>query len=181
MRATDSFYGRLAVNGDTQAVEGSAVSYLSRRLALDSFAIAVRGDRLAQQWRGAMNGPRALIVLPTMAPIVLMMTGDPAVGREASYEVYNPQVRKIQRMTFRILAESLFTVSDSSAFDSTTARWVSAHRDTVRAWSVAPHASGFTVWVDAQGRVVSGSAPAGLRIERAAYEETFSNWRKEHQ
>jgi hypothetical protein len=92
--------------------------------------------------------------------------------------IYNPKTRAVQQITFRIRAESLFTVSDSARYDSTETRWVSAHQDTVRAWSVAPDTPGLTVWVDRQGRIVSASDSSGLHMLRASYEESFENWRK---
>jgi hypothetical protein len=120
----------------------------------------------------------APVFLPSIAPIPFMLTNDADIGREAPVWVYNPITRAAQRITFRIRAESLFTVSDSARYDSTEMQWVSAHRDTVRAWSVAPETSELTVWVDRQGRIVSAGDLSGLHMRRASYEESFENWRK---
>ena len=78
-------------------------------------------------------------------------------------------------------AESLFVVSDSAAFDSTAGRWVSARRDTLRAWRLEPEGgsadSVFGGWVDAAGRFVDASYGGGYRLRRTSYEEAALNWR----
>jgi len=180
LRTTDFFRGRLIIAGDTQEVEGSAVGFISPTMALDSFAITVGGDQTPIRIRGTPKTHVAPVYLPTFTPVTLMLTGNTAVGRSEQFWVYNPLAREVQRATLRVQAESLFTVSDSARFDSTASQWVSAHRDTVRAWSVAPPSSGYTVWVDAAGRIVSAREVGGLSLMRAAYEESFSNWRIQH-
>jgi len=181
LRSVDMFRGRLVVFGDTQSVEANATAYLSQRLSVDSFALEVGGDQRPMRLRGAPNAGGGPLFLPTQLPIALMLTGPAKVGRADSFWVYNPIARDVQRTTLRIRAESLFTVSDSAKYDSTTARWVSAHADTIRSWSVTSGASELTVWVDAQGRIVSASEPGGLRLQRTAYEQAFSNWRNRHE
>ena len=75
------------------------------------------------------------VSLPTLVPIVFMMGGSPNIGRSRSYGIYEPMGDSVARVTLRVAAESLFTVSDSATYDSTAQRWSSAHTDTVRSWS----------------------------------------------
>ncbi len=80
--------------------------------------------------------------------------------------------------TLTVRAESLFTLVDSAQFNEDKGDWVPAHSDTVRAWRVEPQsAGGFTGWVDADGRTVQSTQPAGLVLKRTAYELAFENWR----
>jgi transglutaminase-like putative cysteine protease len=77
-------------------------------------------------------------------------------------------------------AESVFVLPDSSAFDAGARRWVGARPDTVRAWRLSTAtegASGFTGWVDEQGRVVLATQVLGLTLERRPYEVAFENWK----
>jgi hypothetical protein len=61
--------------------------------------------------------------------------------------------------------------------DAVSGRFVSALRDTVRAWRVADDAdTAGGDWVDAQGRLVDATVD-GLRLRRMAYELSFENWR----
>jgi len=175
-RSTDLFQGRLMVYGDSQRVEASATAYLSPQFVLDSFALAVRGDQSPWHMRGAPPRPGPAVLLPTTAPVVFMLSGSPHVGREDSVWIYNPVAGATQRGTLRIMAESLFTIVDSAAYDSAHTEWTPAHADTIRAWSIAPPTSGLVVWVDAQGRIVSASEAGGLKLVRTAYELAFENW-----
>jgi hypothetical protein len=179
-RITDRFRGRLTVAGEPRLLEAGSIAYLSRQFVLDSFALDVRGSRRPVQVRGAI--PKApTLLLPTLIPIAFMLRGHPSSQRPRSYAMYEPIGDSVSRVTLRPAAESLFTVSDSATYDSSIRQWVSAHTDTVRSWSVAPAASGFTVWVDAQGRIVSASGPTGLHMLRTAYEIAFSNLHLRHQ
>lgn len=173
IRETDFFRGRLVIYGDTQSVEASSIAYLSRPFAMDSFTMAVGGDQRPFRVHGATRSHAVL--LPSLLPIAFMLSGDPTVGRSASYWMYNPIGGTVQPVQMRIAAESLFTVSDSAMYDSATHAWVPAHSDTVRAWSIAPPTASLTVWVDAEGRLVSASEPGGLHLIRSAYEIAFTN------
>lgn len=168
-RETGTARARTVIYGDSQTVEASERAYLSRRFVLDSFTYALGGDQGPLRIRGAPHGHVGVLV-PTLAPMALMLSGDHAVGRSEDYWIYNPLSQRVERVTLRIAAESLFRVTDSAAFDPTRNSWVPAHEDTVRAWSVTTPAHSFTAWVDAQGRVVAASEPGGLALTRTAYE-----------
>jgi hypothetical protein len=79
----------------------------------------------------------------------------------------------------RILAESLFVVTDSAVADS-SGRWFAVHRDTVRAWRLVSSGDGPAIdaWMDAQGLVVEARRPDGLLLRRTAFELAFENWRR---
>jgi len=161
--------GRVVIYGDSQTVEASERAFLSRRFVLDSFSFSLGGDQGPLRIRGAPRGTGGVLV-PSLAPIALMLSGPHRVGRSEDYWVYSPLSQQVERVTLRIAAESLFHVTDSAAFDPGRDTWIPAHEDTVRAWSVTTPVHSFTAWVDAQGRVVAASEPGGLTLTRTAYE-----------
>lgn len=175
---TERLDGAFPVAGDTLRVQGSSRTFLDRRLALDSFAIGLRGDAAPVLLRGV---PRAKsgVLTPTIVPVALMLMGEPAVGRTESFWMYNPLVRGVERVTARIAADSLFTVVDSATLDPASRRWVPARSDTVRGWSITGRSPGLTLWVDVQGRVIIAREAGGLTLTRTAYEIAFSNRRIE--
>lgn len=168
-RENGTVRGRAVIYGDSQTVEASARAFLSRRFVLDSFSFSLGGDQGPLRIRGAPRGGDGVLV-PTLAPMALMLSGPHTVGRSEDYWIYNPLSQRVERVTLRIAAESLFRVTDSAAFDPDRITWIPAHEDTVRAWSVTTPAHSFTAWVDAQGRVVAASEPGGLTLTRTAYE-----------
>jgi hypothetical protein len=159
---------RTLISGNSQSVVASSTAYLSRGLALDSFSVAVTGKHPLHD----VNAPAAHsgILLPTLAPIALMLTREPRVGFTTSSPIYNPMVGHVERVTMSIAAESLFSVVDSAVFDSAQHHWMPAHLDTVRSWKIVAPSRGIFAWVDSRGRLVAASAPGGAAIERTAYE-----------
>lgn len=166
--------GRTVIYGDSQTVEASERAFLSRRFVLDSFAFSLGGDQGPLRIRGAPHGSTDVLV-PSIAPMALMLSGPHEVGRSEDYWIYNPLSQHVERVTLRIAAESLFRVTDSAAFDPSRNIWIPAHEDTVRAWSVTTPARSFTAWVDAQGRLVAASEPGGLSLTRTAYRIAAQN------
>jgi hypothetical protein len=208
LRATYYFRGVTGIPGDSGVVEQSSVAYLSRRFVLDSVALMTNGEnqyragkagrmnrslfRIGRSYKSSLILPRALL------PVALMLSRNPTIGRSAMYWMYNPIGERVSRVTLRITAESLFTVSDSATYNAATAEWTTVHSDTVRAWSVVatgfdgrirplaaeltpligvptgrevtPTALQLSTWVDAQGRIVSATGPGGVQILRTAYE-----------
>ncbi|MCL4215351.1 MAG: transglutaminase-like domain-containing protein [Gemmatimonadales bacterium] len=140
-----------------------------------SFVLQLPGQPADSQ-RIRVGGP---ILLPTLIPAAAMLVADPAVGRTVTIASFDPRTMTTQDMKLRFTAESLFTLVDSAAYDSTRMEFVPALVDTVRAWRLAPEdAAGFTGWVDAQGRVVETTQPGGIKLRRMAYEIAFENWRR---
>lgn len=168
-RSTATMRARTVVYGDSQTVEASARAYLSRTFALDSFSLSLGGDQGPFHMWGKTRGHEG-VLLPTVLPVALMLSGDARVGRSDDFWLFNPLSQRVERVTLRITAESLFHIADSAAFDAARAAWVPAHIDTVRAWSISPPSGALTAWVDAQGRLVAASEPGGLSLTRTAYE-----------
>lgn len=117
-------------------------------------------------------------LLPGLAPIALMLTGEREVGRSQPFqllEIFSGQKRDA---TLNIRAESLFTVVDSAMYDSVATKWIPAHSDTVRAWKVETTNGDISAWVDEQGRVIESTTKSGLHFTRTAYELVFRNEEK---
>jgi hypothetical protein len=108
---------------------------------------------------------------PTLAPIQLMLSASPKIGRRQRVPVFDPTTRRVLNPELTIRAESLFTVVDSAAPDQ-SGKWVMAHRDTVRAWRLDGAPNGLTAWVDAEGRVVAATG-GGFSLTRTAFEIAF--------
>lgn len=166
VRLTDDSAG-----GGTEAV---STAYLSRAFVLDSFSISVSGtDAPFRLTASTAKGSKLL--LPSLAPIALILSGTPRVGATSEQWIYNPVAKRVQHVTLRIAAESLFTVVDSAVFDSSRNMWTPAHSDTVRSWMITTRSRTVAAWVDAHGRVVAASEPGGASLTRTAYEIAMLN------
>jgi hypothetical protein len=118
-----------------------------------------------------------VVMMPEMVPLAMILLKTPKIGRHASFTTLDPERRELRDVSLRILAESLFTVDDSARMDAMKGRFVSALRDTIRAWRVVDDADpAGGEWLDAQGRAVD-AAVNDLRLRRMAYELAFENWR----
>lgn len=120
------------------------------------------------------------VLLPTLLPLAVALGERPKTGRTYTLPVFDPMTMASKSVAVRVQAESVFVIQDSSVFDRATLRWQGALPDTVRAWKLATGAegaSGFSGWVDEQGRVVAASQVLGLTIERRPYEVAFENWK----
>lgn len=174
---------------------------LSRALAPLSFAYAVddsllplsltaraRGDSALQLnvRSGASRTPTQTVPTagraypPSAVPILVALGGQLRVGGRMAVTLFDPTAMSARPVVFRIVAESLFTLSDSAGFDRTGGRWVSAHQDTVRAWHVRPEgdSTALSGWVDAQGRMVETLFAGGYLLRRTSFEEAAENWRR---
>lgn len=200
IEVVDYFVADLPVAGRLQRASARSTVTLSRALALKSFDLSVdapganllAGGRTdgdsgvvyllsangepADSQRIAVRGP---ILLPQLIPLAAILTDPPKVGRTYTLPTFDPSTMEQRSSRLRIRAESLFTVIDSAAFDQARGVWVSALTDTIRAWRLEPAAegTGFSGWVDAQGRVVQTTQPGGITLRRMAYELAFENWR----
>ena len=165
----DIVRARALIAGDSQSFTASATAYLTRGFALDSFALSVGGARAPFRMRGKPE-PHYGVLLPSLAPIALMLMREPRVGATTQRWLFNAVARRVERVTLTIAAESLFRVVDSASFDSARRFWVAAHTDTIRAWKIATPSRAISAWVDSQGRIVSASEPGGTTLTRTAYE-----------
>lgn len=198
---TDLVLADLARNGKTQRVSARSRVVLSRALRLRRFRYelgagfapyratgTVTGDTLltlvvesgragADTQRVRIPGP---LYLPTMVPMVIALGERPAVGSTHRFLVFDPLTDSLSHVAVRVAAESLFVLPDSARWDPVAARWVSAHRGTVRSWRIVQdgtHGPGpLTGWIDGRGRMVEASPLPQFRIRRTAYEIAFENW-----
>ena len=151
------------------AARGDVVNDSVLQLAL------TMGEEVPDTQRIALSGP---MFLPMLVPLSVMLGEKPEVGNSFTFSVFDPTAMTPVNSTVKIEAESLFTVDDSASYDSTSAQWVSALRDTVRAWKlVSTSGPTFSGWVDGFGRIVEASQPGNLVMRRMAYELAFENWR----
>lgn len=194
----DELVANLTVGGVPQRATARTDVGMSRRFALRTFAVDIEGSGPALHVRGRAEGDTAIayviadtaapadtqririsgpMLLPTIVPLAAILGRTPEVGARATYRTFDPATMGSRDVTLEILAESLFVVDDSAKMDTGTGRWVSALRDTVRAWQLsAVGGDGFRGWIDAQGRVVE-TTQMGLTLRRMAYEMAFENWR----
>ena len=196
----DYFTADLPVAGRDFRASARSVITLSRGLALRSFDVQVESGVAPMSVTGSAEGDSAVvyvmtvpgqpadtqrlvvrgpILLPTLIPAVAILVGDPAVGKTVTIASFDPTTLAAHDMRLRFAAESLFTLVDSAAYDSTARQFVPALVDTVRAWHLVPEdVQGFSGWVDAQGRVVASTQAGGITLKRMAYEIAFENWRR---
>lgn len=175
---------------------------LSRALAPRRFELAVEGGAIPLRVEGVPEGDSAVVVTvasgddaatpqrvgtrgpalpPTVVPLYVALGEQRKVGGRLAVTLFDPSAMGPRDVVLRVVAESLFVVSDSAAVDAASGRWTSARRDTVRAWRVVPEgeAPQLTGWVDAQGRLVEASYPGGYLLRRTSYEEAALNWERE--
>jgi hypothetical protein len=198
IRIVDYLVADLRADGATHRAAVRITSDLSRGLRLRGFRFQLGGDAGPMDVRGSMTSDSLLtlvsivgdarpdtqqirvtspLLLPTVVPIAVALRSTPDVGDESQYTMFDPASLTPTPVTVRVVAESLFVVSDSAHFDDASQRWVSAHDDTVRAWRIEQSGTGFIGgWVDAKGRMVTTSQLGTLRLRRTAYEMAYLNW-----
>ena len=195
---TDYFVADLPVVEGTERTTGRTAVTLSRAMRLQRYVVEssaggrseirtgrVEGDSVIVATRrsgGAppdsqripMDGP---LLMPTLAPLAVALAAEPEIGREEQIALFDP-VRGTSRVaSLRIAAETLLVVDDSATFDAAGNRWVGALPVPTRAWQVAgDDSTGFSGWIDEQGRVVRGRGAHGLELVRMPYELAYQNW-----
>jgi hypothetical protein len=118
-----------------------------------------------------------LAMVPSLVPLASILDNTPRAGRRSLYRSVGNEWQGVDRRT-EIRAESLFVVDDSARMNAGSGRWVSALRDTVRAWRVVTDDDPpFDGWLDAQGRIVETTHRLGVTMRRMAFELAFENWR----
>lgn len=130
--------------------------------------------------RVKLTGP---VLLPTLVPLAVALGDRPKVGANLTLPVFDPIAMAARDVKVSVQAESVFVLQDSSVFDQSSARWLGARPDTVRAWRLATvtanGTAGFGGWVDEQGRIVLANQILGMTLERRPYEVAFENWKAE--
>ena len=189
----------LPVGGAEHRATATSDVRLSRTLALTDFQLSFDADGAPIDVSGQLVGDSALrvvvahdettadtqhvrltspVVLPTMVPIVIALGEQPEVGRTYTLSSFDPIAMAPKPLTVRVEAESSFVFADSARFDDAQRRWLTAHRESVRAWRVTTDGPTAThAWIDEQGRVVQMQHALGFTLRRTAYEIAFENWR----
>lgn len=197
---SDYFLADIPVGGAEKRAEARSVVTLTRALRLQDFQVTFESDSVPFQASGRMTSDSTLqlllgdstradtsmvalagpVLTPTLVPLAVMLTTKPKVGARTTVSVFDPLEQAAKSIAVEIIAESLFTVSDSAKLDSAAGRWVVAHEDTVRAWRIRTDGlQQFTGWVDERGDLVQAEVPGGLVLRRQAYELAVENWRIE--
>lgn len=198
--AVDFVRGAIPVGDDVLRMEARSEARFTRGLRLRDFTIRATGDLTPFTLRGVMQesedktlritaetqGSRPItqeavaarpVFTPVLSPLMLMLGEDPEIGDTARVTIFDPISRGIQEVTLRIIADSLFLVTDSAGFDSTSGRWIKARQDSVRGWRITGSSAPLTAWVDASGRLLAASEPGGISLVRTSFELAFDNWR----
>ena len=162
----------------------------TRQFGVDTAALVVAGEvhgdsSITITTRAGSSAPRVRTVrittpllLPMEVPLVIALGSTPKIGQSYHYTVFDPVRLALGDATLRVVAESLFVLSDSATFDSTGGRWVAAHDTTVRAWRIEEPSgnSSLDAWIDASGHLVETRRSGSLTLHRTAYELAFQNW-----
>ncbi len=184
--------------GTIQRTEVRTIANLTNALRLQSFQAGMTGAAGRFVAEGSVSGDSVLtvelestgnrqtvrvplnepIVLPAYLPLRVAFGDDLEVGNTYSLRTFDPLLLRHSDVSVRVVDDSILFVPDSSRFDSTAMRWVAARWDTVPAWRIEQTVNGVSLdsWIDGFGRVVSVSGPAGLRVERSAFELAFLNF-----
>lgn len=201
--SADFVRGEIPVGKEVLRLEARSEARFTRGLRLRDFIMRAVGDVTPFTLQGVMQegekktlrittetkGERPItqeavatqpVFVPTMSPLLLMLTKNPKVGDTARVTIFDPLSRGLREVTMKIEADSLFLVADSAGFDSTSGRWLKAHQDSVRGWRITGKSSPLTAWVDASGRLLAASGPGGVSLVRTAFELAFENWRIDH-
>ncbi len=202
----DYLVADLPIAGKLHRASARTSVHLTRALRLRSFTLAVDADLMPINASGTVVGDSLLlltvkgvagqptdtqrvrltgpVLLPTLLPIAVALGQRPRSGATYTLPVFDPASMAPRDVQVSVMAESVFVLPDSSVFDRATKRWLGARPDTVRAWKLSTPAtgttggtSGFSGWVDEQGRVVLVNQLLGLTLERRPYEVAFENWK----
>lgn len=201
--SVDFLRGAFPVGSKTVKVEARSEARFTRGMRLRDFVVQVIGDMRPFTLRGVMqegedktlrmtmlDGRRKPLTnesvqekpvfISSVAPILLMLKGEPRMGDSIMVSVFDPVTRSVKPVTLRIERDSLFLVPDSASLDSTSRRWVKAHQTSVRGWRIGGNPSAPTAWVDISGRLLAAVEPTGLTFSRTTFELSFANFRLDH-
>ena len=201
--ATDFIRVAVPSRRGTQRMQARSEARFSRGLNLRDLIVKVQGDVPQFLLRGVLQGegsartfqvttetPRrhattheydvaGMMFVPTVAPLPVMLNKTRKPGVAFSASIFDPMSRTIRKVNLKVERDSLFTITDSAALDSSTARWTKAHTDTVRGWLISGDVPLTTLWVDESGRMIAASESGGISFSRTAFELAFENFRLE--
>ncbi len=203
LTATDFIRAVVPSSRGTSRMQARSEAHFSRALNFRDVIVKVQGDVPQFLLRGVLQGegnPRTfqvttetprrhattheydvagLMFVPSVAPLPMMLAKTRKLGVAFSTSIFDPMSRTIRSVNLKVERDSLFSVTDSAALDSSTARWVKAHTDTVRGWLISGNVPLTRLWVDESGRMIAASEPGGISFSRTAFEMAFENWRLE--
>jgi hypothetical protein len=201
--AVDFVRGAIPVGNTVLKLEARSEARFTRGFRLRDFVIRAVGDLTPFTLRGVMQEgedktlrvtatndkrkpitqesvPQLPVFVPTMAPIPLMLKGEPKIGDSITVAIFNPISRSVQPATLKIQADSLFLVPDSASLDSASGKWVKIRQASVRGWRIGGKDAPVTAWVDASGRLLAATEPGGISLARTTFEMSFGNWKIDH-
>jgi hypothetical protein len=201
--SVDFVRGAIPVGNSVLKLEARSEARFTRGLRLRDFVIRAVGDLTPFTLRGVMQEgedktlrvtatndkgkpitqesvPQLPVFVPTMAPLPLMLRGEPKIGDSISVAIFNPVSRTVQNANLKILADSLFLIPDSASLDSATGKWVKIRQASVRGWRLGGKNAPVTAWVDASGRLLAATEPGGISLSRTTFEMSFGNWKLDH-
>jgi transglutaminase-like putative cysteine protease len=200
LRVTDLVTLDLPVLGTVHHTRARSQAIVSRTLHLETLDVAFDGDDGRFDAHGEVRGDSVLaltfrsgdeagtarvrlpmpVVLPSLVPLRLAFGGGLKPGRVFVLRVFDPVELAERDVRVTIAGESTLVVPDSAVFDSTAMAWIAAHFDTVRAVKIEQRSAGLTTseWIDAAGRLVRRAGPAGLALERSAWEIAYENFHR---
>ena len=203
LTATDFIRVAVPSRRGTQRMQARSEAHFTRGMNLRDLIVKVQGDVPQVLLRGVLQGegsartfqvttetPRrhptsreyevaGMMFVPTVAPLPVMLSKTRKPGVAFSASIFDPMSRTIRNVNLKVERDSLFTITDSAALDSSTARWTKAHTDTVRGWLISGDVPLTTLWVDESGRMIAASEPGGISFSRTSFEIAFENWRLE--
>ena len=122
------------------------------------------------------------VLLPTLLPLAVALGERPKAGARADAADVRSRSRwRRATCTSACRRRACSSCRTAACSIAARARWMGARPDTVRAWRIATDSAsgrtGFTGWVDEQGRIVLATQLLGMSLERRPYEVAFENWK----
>ena len=193
VRATMRYDVRLPAGDSTRRVVRSDEVLLSRRLALESFAAVQSGGGVVQTVRGRVDdgalrwqtgrqrgatsshgeipAEEGLIVASAL-PLRLAFSAPLVRGRAEQVPLFEAGRGRVTRLQVRVAQDTVLAIPDSAVYDTARRSWTPAHVDSVRAWQIDARgdSTAETLWIDAEGQLVSGRTAEGWELSRSAFE-----------
>ena len=131
-------------------------------------------------------GSRAVTLTPIEAPQTasaavalpfrLVLEGRLREGGRTSLPVVAVMYGTLDHDSAVVTRDSIFSVADSAAWDSTASTWKPVAARAVQAWRVERTVHGFPSidWIDAQGRLIQRDWAFGLRLVRSPFEINYN-------
>ena len=109
-------------------------------------------------------------------PFRLVLEGRLREGGRTSLPVVAVMFGTLDHDSAVVTRDSIFSVADSAAWDSTANTWKPVAARAVEAWRVERTVHGFPSidWIDAQGRLIQRDWAFGLRLVRSPFEINYN-------